>query len=174
MRYSDRATRTIVMTVRTTTRVLNVWTWTGAPAGGGGPAALPALSALGRHAPAPGSDRAEDLPPQRGHAEQPGARMGADHRPHLGHELRRPAEHLLAAPRHLLRLVERLDVLDEEDVVAVLAQRGEVVDQSLEGAAPGAHSLHGHHLVLDREDRLDAQGGPDPGLRAADPPTAAQ
>ena len=65
-------------------------------------------------------------------------------------------------------------MLDEEAVVAVLAQRAEVVDHALERAAPRADPLDRDDLALDRQDRLDPQRGADPRLRAADPAAAAQ
>ena len=83
----------------------------------------------------PASDRAEQRVVQRGDADQAGARVGADHRAHLRHELGRPAVDRLAALGQPLRLVGGLDVLDEEAVLALLAQRAEVVDQALERAA---------------------------------------
>src|SRR5437660_587948 len=45
---------------------------------------------------------------------------------------------------------------------------------ALEGAPGGAHALHGHDLVLQREDRLDLQRAAEPRLRLADAPAATQ
>ena len=112
---------------------------------------------------------------QRRHADQPGAGVGADHGPDLRDELgRRGRRSPRRARASFSAWSARLDVLDEEAVVAVLAQRAQVVDQALERAAPGAHALDGHDLGLDREDRLDLQRRADPRLRAADPAAAAQ
>ena len=71
-------------------------------------------------------------------------------------------------------LVGRVDVLGAPAVGARVVALARVVHHPLERARAGAHALHRRHLVLDGEDRLHPQRGPDPGAGRADPPAAAE
>src|SRR5439155_2543645 len=84
------------------------------------------------------------------------------------------AEELAAGLDEPLRLLGRLDVLDDPAVGAVVAAGVHVVDEAVEGAARGAHALDREDLALDREDRLDLQRRAEHGLRLADSPAALQ
>ena len=59
--------------------------------------------------------------------------------------------------------VRRLDVVDDPGVAAVLVALAGVADQALDRPGAGPHALDRGHLLLEGEDRLDLQGGPDPG-----------
>ncbi len=100
--------------------------------------------------------------------------MRADDRSDLGDEDRLGAEDLTAAVGEPLGDVGRLDVLDRPRVGAVVVAGAGVVHHPLERARRGADPLDRGDLAADREDRLDPQRAPDPRLRAADPPAAAQ
>src|SRR3954470_6000538 len=120
------------------------------------------------------SDGADQLAEEPGDAQDARAGVGADDGADLRHHLRVAPVDLPAALGHPLGLLRHLDVLDGERVAAVLAALLEVGHQALERAPRRAHALHRLHLTLDREDRLDLQGGADPGARAADAPAPAQ
>src|SRR2546423_4618266 len=147
------------------------------PAGGSAPrrtsAASPRLSKVSATTvSSTGRSELDQAPRAPADAEQAGADMRADHRADLGDEHRLGPEDLAAVLDEALRLVGRLDVLDDPAVGAVVAARAHVLDHALERAGRGAHPLDRDDLGLQRQDRLDLQRGADHGLRLADAPTA--
>src|SRR5262249_57803885 len=85
--------------------------------------------------------------------------MRSDDRPEVGHDLDlrlRPftAHHLL----ELSRTIGRLGVCDSDAKSrAVIAARGELLDEELHRLLTPAHALERNHLALDRQYRLDVQ-----------------
>ena len=95
--------------------------------------------------------------------------MRAEDRADLGHELGLAVEDLAALLDEVAGRLGVLDVLDDPGVGAVGVALAGVLDQALEGAAPGPHALDRRDLLLERQDRLDLQRRAEQRLGRADP-----